>query len=95
MALFLAFDRCCAYCWQPIEGQPDPDHVIPLSRGGHNTISNVLPVCRPCNTDKRNLTPAEWAADRRQRGKPPRVTEWHSDPRYFHLALRSALPLAS
>lgn len=96
VALFLAFDRCCAYCRQPIDGQPDPDHVVPLSRGGHNTISNILPSCRKCNGDKRDLTLREWAADRARRGKPAVHTTWDvSDRRYAHLALRTASPLAA
>jgi 5-methylcytosine-specific restriction endonuclease McrA len=81
MRLFVGeFDRCCAYCAQPIEGQPDPDHVVPLSRGGSNSITNILPSCRPCNSDKRDLLLGEWAIDRRRRGLPTRVTDpvrWH------------------
>jgi 5-methylcytosine-specific restriction endonuclease McrA len=29
-----------------------PDHVIPLSRGGMNTIDNIQPLCRKCNNVK-------------------------------------------
>lgn len=91
--LFLAFGRCCAYCGAQVLGEPDPDHVVPLSRGGQNTISNVLPACRACNCDKRDLTLDEWAADRARRGKSPVVTTWAiDDPRYTHLALRAASP---
>lgn len=28
------------------------DHVVPLSRGGSNTIENAQPLCRPCNSSK-------------------------------------------
>lgn len=86
MRLFLVFDRCCAYCERPIDGQPDPDHVVPLSRGGSNSITNILPCCRPCNSDKRDLLLEEWAADRKRRGLPPVTTTWAiDDPRVRHL----------
>lgn len=86
MRLFLSFGRRCAYCERPINGQPDPDHVVPLSKGGSNSITNILPCCSACNSDKRDLLLDEWAADRERRGLVPRVTEWSlTDPRIQHL----------
>jgi 5-methylcytosine-specific restriction endonuclease McrA len=88
MRLFVqVFDRCCAYCDQPIEGQPDPDHVIPLSRGGRNDISNVVPVCRHCNVDKCDLTMDEWRLERERRALQPVRYDLTSDPRFRHLSL--------
>jgi 5-methylcytosine-specific restriction endonuclease McrA len=40
----------CAYC-----GQMKPltqDHVIPISKGGEHTASNIVPACRSCNSRK-------------------------------------------
>jgi len=35
------------------------DHVVPLSRGGGNTWTNVVTACSSCNTKKANHLPAE------------------------------------
>lgn len=87
--LFIAFDRTCAYCQSAIDGQPDPDHVLPLSRGGVNDISNILPCCSPCNSDKRELTLDEWADDRKRRGKRPvRTRSDRPGPPWSHLYIR-------
>jgi 5-methylcytosine-specific restriction endonuclease McrA len=63
----------CYICHKPIdltlprqgEGSMEslwPDHVIPTSRGGENTIRNVRPCHRKCNQDKYNLTYDEYLA---------------------------------
>lgn len=48
----------CAYCG--IGGKMTMDHVIPLSRGGHHTASNVVPACQPCNNAKAASTGEEF-----------------------------------
>ena len=40
----------CVYCG--VVCQPTMDHVIPLIKGGTNTIDNVVPVCAECNCRK-------------------------------------------
>ena len=37
------------------------EHVDPLSRGGNNDMSNIVPACRDCNASKHNLFLLEWA----------------------------------
>jgi 5-methylcytosine-specific restriction endonuclease McrA len=36
------------------------DHIIPLSRGGANTLSNGQCMCRKCNNKKGNKLDEEW-----------------------------------
>lgn len=36
------------------------DHVVPLSRGGNNSIGNYLPACISCNSSKKNKFITEW-----------------------------------
>jgi len=75
MRLYLQLGGC-AYCNEPSD-EVEPDHVIPLSRGGSNSITNVVPCCKPCNSDKRDLGLDEWAADRKRRGLTPRSLSPH------------------
>jgi hypothetical protein len=50
--------HACVYCGadKPLEG----DHIVPLSRGGSNALTNLATACRPCNLSKASSTPEEW-----------------------------------
>lgn len=50
----IARQKCCAYCKKPFtKKRPSTiDHVIPLSRGGQHTISNLVLACKSCNSHK-------------------------------------------
>jgi 5-methylcytosine-specific restriction endonuclease McrA len=48
----------CAIC-----GNTDnvtADHVMPLSRGGRHSIGNLQPLCKPCNSSKKDKLMSEW-----------------------------------
>ena len=52
----------CGYCGQPTPaGELTMDHVVPLSRGGRTTKGNVTPVCKTCNTAKKQKLLMEWS----------------------------------
>jgi 5-methylcytosine-specific restriction endonuclease McrA len=79
--LYLALEGC-AYCGLKCgTSDLEPDHVVPLSKGGSNSITNVVPACRWCNGDKRDLLLEDWYTDRADRGLPPR----RLDSRVRHL----------
>lgn len=48
----LRFDFKCAVCFLP--KRLTVDHIVPISRGGSNEISNIQPLCRNCNSRKSN-----------------------------------------
>lgn len=51
VSIVAAYEGRCAYC----ATTPDRitmDHVIPISKGGNHTASNVVPACGPCNFAK-------------------------------------------
>jgi len=54
------YGGCCGYCG--IAATLEPDHRVPLSRGGSNWIENIIPCCRLCNTRKRTATEDEFRA---------------------------------
>jgi len=45
------------------------DHVVALSRGGSNWITNLKWLCRPCNSRKSNLTEKVWLQREAKRNK--------------------------
>lgn len=53
------FDFKCAYCGKECE-ELTQEHVIPLSKGGNYTKSNIIPSCRSCNCKKYNKLLDEW-----------------------------------
>lgn len=48
----------CFYCGST--DRIEADHVMPLSRGGKHSMSNLIPACRGCNASKNNKTVMEW-----------------------------------
>ena len=53
-AVVKAYEGRCGYCG--LERPLEPDHRIPLWRGGSNVIANVIPACGSCNRRKGGMT---------------------------------------
>ena len=51
----------CYYCGRStLPKELTMDHIVPVSRGGRSTKSNVVPCCKACNNAKKQLLPMEW-----------------------------------
>lgn len=58
----------CVYCKSSALSL-EVDHVIPVSRGGSNHISNLATSCRECNRSKHNKTGFEFTTWRLSNAK--------------------------
>ena len=58
--LFARDRQVCAYCGHrfPLDDLTR-EHIVPTSRGGHDTWMNCITACRPCNGRKGNRLPEE------------------------------------
>jgi hypothetical protein len=54
-------DYCCEYCFSQERFSPDPfslEHILPRSKGGEDTKSNLAFACQGCNNRKYTRTSA-------------------------------------
>lgn len=53
------FNHHCAYCLRHESeegGKLTMDHVLPISKGGPHTKSNIVPACKSCNSRKHDCS---------------------------------------
>lgn len=74
--LIARFNNSCAYCGVELAewGRSRPnslqwDHVLPISKGGRDSVGNILPVCRSCNIGKHGSFLFEWKVRKRNMDK--------------------------
>jgi len=61
----------CVYCGN--KKHLTIDHVLPRSRGGKNSWTNLVTCCSPCNIKKGNKTPEEAGMKLRQKPYEPTI----------------------
>ena len=54
----------CAYCGAS-DRALQRDCILPISRGGRYTVTNVVPACGPCNMSKCNAEVTGWLRRKR------------------------------
>ena len=58
--LFVRDRQVCAYCGGRFHvDELTREHIVPVSRGGHDTWMNCISACRACNGHKGNRLPEE------------------------------------
>jgi 5-methylcytosine-specific restriction endonuclease McrA len=73
-AVFIRDGFACQYCGARLSLTTGTrDHVVPRSRGGSDTLANVVAACRTCNARKDARTPHE--AGMTLRSQPRSLTE--------------------
>jgi 5-methylcytosine-specific restriction endonuclease McrA len=59
-SIYARDDAMCQYCFKELDFHNSTmDHVLPKSRGGKDTWSNLVLCCEPCNAKKGSRTPSE------------------------------------
>ncbi len=56
----IAYDNKCAYCGTN-EVKLTKDHVIPVVKQGRDTIDNIVPCCKSCNSKKNKKDVADFS----------------------------------
>lgn len=72
--VYIRDNHTCQYCAQKFPYKElTIDHVVPASKGGPKTWTNVVTACRTCNQIKADRTPEK---ARMPLLKPPRAPQW-------------------
>lgn len=72
------YSYTCVYCRGFFGDKITMDHVVPLSKGGNHTQSNIVPACHSCNASKGNKSLEDWPGNSKSR-----VLRDYYDPKKF------------
>lgn len=50
----VGFECVACHRGERLVGRLEPDHIVPVSKGGSNRIENIQPLCKQCNSGKRD-----------------------------------------
>lgn len=76
-ALFRRDHHMCAYCGNVFtEAHLEMEHIIPESRGGPGSWTNLVTACSGCNNFKRDRTPEEAGMELMYVPYEPNRAEW-------------------
>jgi 5-methylcytosine-specific restriction endonuclease McrA len=69
----------CQYCGRSTKDKAKLtiDHVVPRSRGGDSTWTNLVAACERCNGVKGNKTPKEAKMPLKEKPRKPTMLEMH------------------
>jgi len=70
------WQRRCAYCGAFVGTQAEREHNIPLDIEGPNDVSNIVPACTLCNSEKGSFDGQAYHRLRAARGSPTHAM-WH------------------
>lgn len=61
----------CPYCGVSLRPRDRViDHIIPIARGGNGDTNNLIPCCRKCNAEKKDMLLVEWIMALEKNAKP-------------------------
>jgi 5-methylcytosine-specific restriction endonuclease McrA len=82
--VFLRDRFSCQYCGDKFKASELTfDHLIPRSRGGRTSWSNIVTACQECNLAKGNYTPRECGMYPMQEPRQPAIHELQDNGRKF------------
>lgn len=85
-------DNVCWYCGSVFENKEELtiDHVFPRSKGGDNSMDNIIMVCKQCNSSKGDKDLLEWYISKRKTFPPIDILQ-HYLKQIFHYSEENKL----